>query len=260
MHAQISVRRASALVALLLLACMRLHAQGGGEQFNFDDIPVDDARQYYVALGGGYLGMMAFPKYDEFNNVASGLNLDNFSGPVTMHGGGAFVSLFFVQHLRLGVFGLSGSKIVQKTEADSSTRSLRFSASITGAQLDYAVRVTNSFTLLPGIMFGPETYRLEMTQAGPGGPTFGSLFSSSQGSGDHNARISNTHAFYYPAVNLEYAFTQFFMLRLGAGYKGSFAYSDWTNDNDVVVKNVPEIRSDGFGLQFGVFFGFFQSR
>src|SRR4051794_27080437 len=83
---------AAALVLSLLVTSAAL-AQGGGEKFSFDDIPVDDARQYYVAVGGGYLGMLSFMNFDELNKVSGSLGLPGYSGQLYLNGGGGVISL-----------------------------------------------------------------------------------------------------------------------------------------------------------------------
>lgn len=251
------------LAAVLCALPAALRAQGGGgaggDDFTFDDIPVDDVKQYYVAAGGGYLGMMTFMNVDELNKVAASVNVGKFSGQMTMHGGGGVVSLLFVPNLRFGVFGAAGSQALQAKDQSGGMRSLRFRTSITAFQADYAVRIFKSLTVLPGVMLGAENYGLEMTQTEAGGPQFDSLFSGNQGA-TRNANISNAHPFYLPAVNLEYALTQFFMIRAGVGYKGAFGVGDWTNDADVPVRGTPNINANGLSLQFGVFLGLFQNQ
>lgn len=248
----------SLFLLFALLAPASLLAQGGGEQFSFDDIVVDDAKQYYVAVGGGYAGMMTFANNDELNKVSAKLGLPAFDGPMTMHGGGGLVSLLFVPNLRLGVYGAGGSKaVVQVTDTVQTT--LRFGTAVTGVQIDYAVRLFKAFTMLPGVMVGPETYSLEMTRSEKGGADFDGLFSSNQGL-NRSANISNSHVFYYPSINFEYAITQFFMLRLGAGYKGTFGDGTWTDAGDVAIRNAPAINANGLSVQFGLFLGLFQSQ
>ncbi len=253
-----SLRPAALLIFLLTLAPVALRAQGGGEQFSFDDIPVDDVQQRYVAAGIGYMGMVGFPKYDALNALAGKLGLGSYSGPIVINGGGGFVSTLVVPNLRLGLYGAGGSKVLEATRSDSSTASLRFGTQLTAVHLDYSVRIFRSFTMFPSVMIGPETYDLEMTQSQAGGAPFDTIFSGAQGSNGY-AHISNSHVFYYPSLNFEYTITRFLMLRVGAGYKGTFGGS-WTDAAGTPVNGVPDINTDGLTVQFGAFLGLFPSR
>lgn len=252
-----------ATLMLAIVASIPLHAQDGDE-YDFDDIPVDDARQYYVAVGGGYLGMLAFPKFDELNRVSSDLGLPDFDGEFLMNGGGGLISLLVVPNLRLGVFGAGGSRINSATVAINDSmykRSLRFSSVVTGGQLDYAIRLFRSFTILPGVMVGSGSYTLEMTQSRDGGENYEDVFVAGPTDvSNRYARITRSHLFYYPAINLEYAFTQFVMVRAGIGYSGTSFEGDWTDGTGTKVNNVPEVSAGGMTLQFGLFMGLFQTQ
>lgn len=253
-----------AALAVALVASTSLYAQTGDE-FDFDDIPVDDARQYYVAVGGGYLGMLAFPNFEELNKVGAGLGLPAIEGQLYMNGGGGLISLLVVPNLRLGVFGAAGSRVseAEVTGQDGAAyrRSLRFTTVATAGQLDYAIRLFRSFTILPGIMVGSGRYTLELSQSKVAGEQFPEVFQTGDPTvGNRYARISRSHLFYYPALNLEYAFTQFVMVRAGAGYSGTSLEGAWTDAAEITVNNVPDISASGFTLQFGLFVGLFQTQ
>lgn len=252
----------AALVLAFALASP-MYAQNGDE-FDFDDIPVDDARQYYVAVGGGYLGMLAFPNFDELNTVSRGLGLPDFEGQLYMNGGGGLISLLVVPNMRLGIFGASGSRIIQSDVTlpeGTYKRSLRFTSTITAAQVDYAIRLFRSFTILPGVMIGAGSYNLELTQSRNNGENFPDVFQTGNATvANRYARISRGHFFWNPALNLEFAATQFVMFRAGVGYSGTAWPGNWTDGAEVTVNNVPDINADGLTLQFGVFVGLFQTQ
>jgi hypothetical protein len=251
----------AATVACAIIASASLFAQG--EEFDFDDIPVDEARQYYVAVGGGYLGMLTFMNFDELNKVSNSLGLSNFEGQLFINGGGGLISLLVIPNLRLGVFGAGGSRVMEGDTTigtERFRRNLRFSSVVTAAQIDYAFRLTRSLTVLPGVMIGAGSNSLEMNQSQSEGISFVNTFQPGNQSGNNSARISRSYLFYYPALNLEYALTQFVMIRAGVGYSGSAAPGNWKDGNGLDVQNVPEIKSDGLSLQFGLFVGLFQNQ
>jgi len=256
----ILVHSAAAIVLALFVATQAL-AQGG-ERFSFDDIPVDDARQYYVAVGGGYLGMLGFMNFDKLNEIGDRFGLPPFEGQLFLNGGGGLISLLIVPNVRLGVYGLGGSRVIQSDVTlpeGKFRRSLRFGTSMTGAQFDYAIRLFRSVTILPGIMLGAGTYNLEYTQSQADSVGFNQIFGTDPGL-NRSSRISSSHFFYYPAVNLEWAITQFVMLRAGVGYRGTAAESNWTDGSDTQVTGVSDLNANGLTLQFGVFVGLFQNQ
>lgn len=252
-------------LTLVLAASGSLHAQTEDE-YEFDDIPVDDARQYYVAVGGGYLGMLVFPNFDELNKLSARVGVPDFEGQLLMNGGGGLISPQVIPNLRVGVFGAGGSRTSQASVTLNGVeynRSLRFGSVVTGGQVDYAIRLFRSFTILPGVMLGGGTYTLEMSQSRAEGEEFNNVFPDADESLNGNnryARITRSHLFYYPAVNLEYAFTQFIMMRAGAGYSGTAFDGLWVDDGGTQINNVPAISASGLTLQFGLFIGLFQTQ
>ena len=63
--------------------------------------------------------------------------------------------------------------------------------------------------------------------------------------------------FVQPMLNLEYAITQFSMIRASVGYNLSFSDS-WTIDRNATLSNVPTgINPNGLNVQVGIFLGVF---
>jgi hypothetical protein len=257
------------LVLFLLGATLSLHAQEGDE-YDFNDIPVDDQALPYIGVGGGYLGMVGFLNYDELNKIGEGLGMgaESFKGPMWLHGGGGFTAIYVLPNVRLGIYGSGGSK-----EANSDVtlntvkykRTLRFSMAMTAVQFDYAIPLVGKLTAFPGFLAGLNSYELNAIQYRNDSVGFGSIFGSggfdAGDSSDHfnrETQLTSSTVFLYPAVNLEFALTQFFLLRLGAGYAFNLRYGDWETPNEVVARDVPDIKANGPIIQFGVFIGLFQ--
>jgi hypothetical protein len=251
----------------MLLVSATTSAQEGDE-WDFDNVPVDDQALPYIGVGGGYIGMVGFVNYDELNGVAGSLGLPNFDGPLLMHGGGGFTAVYFFPNVRLGIFGLAGSKEVSgdvTLNTASYKRTLRFGLGMTALQLDYAIPLVGSLIAFPGFMVGLNAHELDIMQYRNDNVGFDSLagptgFTTPGSDAQFNraTHMSSGSVFLYPAVNLEFALTQFFLLRLGGGYGFNFRYGDWTTNNDVLVNNVPDIKAAGPMVQFGVFIGLFQ--
>jgi len=249
------------LLFMLALGSAILHAQNPGDDpYNFDDIPSDQVRSFYYGLGGGYLGSLLVVNYDGVNELGSSLSVPEISGPLLLNGGGGFLPVFFIDpHIRLGFYGMGGSKKVTTdltVGGEGVTRSLDFSQTLAAAQIDYAIRLSGTLTLVPGTMIGASTLDLEVTQSRRSGTARGVLFPDSGGAG-FNAHLTSTRIFYYPAVNVEWAPVKVLMLRLGGGYAGTFD-ADWKDNNTTVVGDMPKIGTNGPVLQFGLFVGLFQ--
>ncbi len=264
------LRRFALIVTLILLGTGIARAQGGtgnGNEFDFSDIPVDDETPPYIGVGGGYIGTYSFIKLDELNGIAEQLNVPDFKGGLWMNGGGGFTAIGLVPNLRLGVYGMGGSKYKSQNVTIGSTeysRTIRFSTGLTVAHVDYAIPLFRAFTLLPGLMLGAGSHTLEVGQTRMPEESFGNLVNPSRFGGDsvfgdnQFVRISRSYFALTPTVNFEYAVTQFFMLRLGATYAVTLAPSDWTDGGDIVIKDVPNVSANGLAVNIGLFVGLFQ--
>ena len=251
--------RLTSFLMLLLLTAPLSFAQPNTDPYNFDDVPVDAAGRIYIAIGGGYLGVLSFADHTELNKVADTLGLSHISGPMLLNGGGGFSSLLIIDNVRVGVYGLGGSKSTQKDtliNGTTFTRSLKFSQSVTGLQFDYAIRLSRDFTLLPGVMVGANDYTMEVTQSNSNGEPLGSIIPGQEGS-SFNSRINNSSLYYNAGINLEWVPFRLMMLRAGAGYNGVLAAS-WSDANGTTVSGVPEVSTNGLSVQFGLFVGVFQ--
>lgn len=268
------LRRAAIIVALLLLGIGAVRAQtggggtqGGGNEFDFSDIPVDEETPPYIGVGGGYIGTYSLLNFDELNKIAEPLGISGFTGGLWMNGGGGFTAIGFIPNLRLGVYGFSGSRQKSTTvqvQDESVTRTIRLSDGLTLAHIDYAIPLLRAFTVLPGVMLGAGTHTFEIAQTRAGGEEFSNLSLPAHFSGDslgrldQDVRISRSYFAVTPTLNLEYAFTQFFMLRGGVSYALSLVPSNWTDGGGTEIKNVPELNTNGLTLQLGLFVGLFQ--
>lgn len=259
-------------LALMLLgpigASLRAQDTGGGDEYDFSDIPVEEEELPYIGVGGGYALLVSFPQWDNLNKQAAALGIqstsggtDAFSGPLFMHGGGGWTAIGIIKNVRLGVFGGGGSKSATLDTAGFS-RTMRFNAGYTAAQIDYAIPIARALTVVPGVMLGSVTNTLTVVQTAGGTVPFDSLFGpayfdSSPINRDRLSRISSSSFLVYPVLNIEYAITQFIMLRVGGGYTFNLS-GTWRDEQDVEVTGVPKISSAGPTIQAGLFLGLFQ--
>ena len=238
------------------------------DDFNFDDIPVEDAEIDYIGFGGGYLGMVSLVNYDELNNVAAGFNIGTkFEGPMLLGGGGGFLGGIIIPNTRIGVYGVGGQKEVSDTIGGGGyKRTMRYSTGFVAAHLEYAFFLPGrGLVFFPGVMVGRSASEIELNQTKASGIPFEDIFdangfqnpSAAADSLVRYAHITRNSLHVQPTLTLDYAVNSFLLARVGAGYGLNFG-GTWTDPSGTEISNVPEITSDGLNIHFGVFVGLFQ--
>lgn len=277
MSPQLHFLRPVALLLFLVGLSSIAMAQPPSDEFAFDDIPLDEGELPYIGVGAGYVGMLSFMNFDELNTLNGRLGFsadDDFKGPLLMHGGGGWTVIGLIPNLRLGVYGAGGSTSKSRTVAINGVdynRAVRFDVGFTAAHIDYAIPLLRGFAVVPGVMVGSgsNTYKIVQTQtAGANIENFLGGYSGFPPSGgsstpfadNRSSTMERSFLFVYPAVNLEYAITQFVMIRAGGGYQftGLTGTAKWLDTEGTELANVPDISSDGPMVQIGVFLGLFQ--
>jgi hypothetical protein len=235
------------------------------DDFNFDDVPVDDQKTPYIGVGGGVLFMPNLINNEDLNKLAKDVGIPDLGSNILMSGGGGFTAVGIVPNLRLGVYA-AGGVISNQSEISLSgtnyTKVLKLASSFTAVQIDYAIGFSKGFNMFPGIMLGYGKNSLSFTQTKSSGGTFNEVISDTLFSKNSNFNkinsITSSNILLIPQLNFEYNLTQFIMLRVGAGYK-LLLKGDWTDDNSKIITSVPEkIGTNGLTGQIGLFLGLFQ--
>jgi hypothetical protein len=263
------------LLLVSLLVSSAALAQPNDDEFNFDEIPLDEGALPYIGVGGGYVGFVSLMNFDALNALGSRLGMGSFDGQFWMHGGGGWTVVGLIPNLRIGVYGAAGSKVQTANPTiagESYKRTLRYSVGVTTGHVDYVIPIlTRGFAIVPGVMVGAGSDGLKLVQTRSDGEEIDNVFGGYAGFASDtviiNPRAANTrqtnlersYLFLYPGLNIEYALTQFVMLRLGGGYHMSRVRGDWNDTEGTVVTGISEdLKPDGVMLHFGVFLGLFQ--
>lgn len=262
MTMQSLLRRFSVALLLVIASAAPLAAQGGEDDYDFSDIPVEEEEIPYIGVGGGYQLMLTLLNTEPLDVVSGSLGMPDVSGQLFMHGGGGFAAIGIIPNVRVGVYGGAGSKQVN---ADTSLdgvaydRSLRFTSGYTGAHIDYAIPVLNKLTVAPGVLIGGGSTAIDYAQTQTPA-TFENLFGPQTARGaNEQTSMLRTYFFAYPVLNIEYAMTQFILLRIGGGYMYGFGEkTEWENGHGAVITGVPEVSADGPTFTAGLFLGLFQ--
>ncbi len=231
------------------------------DKLSFEDSPLSDEKPPYFAVAGGFLGTFFFPNFDELNKTASAFDVGEFKAPVFLTGAQGFTAIGIIPNVRVGILSIGGKATLQKDRIDSTvlpnpiavTRTMEYSTSLTGLSIDYAIQPFKHFAIVPGLMFGLGTVAVERSQTAK----TRDFAESIQSSTNYFNRLDASITVIQPNLNIEYAITQFSMIRINAGYMMSFL-GDWKADRQTVVTGVPDkINSSGLTLQFGIFVGLF---
>ncbi len=255
------------LLLMLMLGFINAFAQDDDlDSYSFETEPLKSESTPYFAIGAGYNYSFLMMNYDEVNKyVVDKLGLKKFDGAIALSGVHGFTGLVVIPNTRLGFFGMSGSKLSEADVKSSSgtkegTRSSELTVSMNGFSLDYGYVPFKGFAILPGFNFGWGQYKLESVES----PLVmdWSDFDKIDLSGTKMNRLENSFMFVQPQLNLEYAVTNFAMLRANVAYNLSFANplsdKDWLLNKNTEVKNVPsKMNSNGVSFQIGIYLGLF---
>lgn len=247
-----------------------LHAQDeklDSLDFSIESAPGEMQSTPYFAIAGGYTGTFIFLNFDNLNKHLSdngfGFATDAFKKPLYMSGAQGFTAIGIIPNLRVGFFGMGGSSIAEmNTTIDSVAckRSFNYSVSFNGLNIDYAIVPWKSVAFIPGVSFGWGSLTMESYQNQTGDNSWIDLKPNANAINYFN-RAKATYSFIQPNLNVEFAVTTFFGLRLSAGYMWTFSFTGdygWQYNNTSKLVDVPKsINASGLTLQFGLFMGLF---
>ena len=246
----------SFLVLLFLLNNWTSIAQDDQlDDLSFESNTLNEESKPYFGVAGGYTGTFLFVNFDELNKHIKDMGFsDEFKAPIYLNGGEGFIVTFFVPNLRVAILGKGGSALIEKSGAGNP--SIEYSVGFTGIALDYALVPIKSLSLafIPGVAVGRGRLTIEAFQ---GEKYDWKKFSLTNDSLNVLNRIETGFWFFEPKLNIEWAITDFFMLRLGAGYS-LWAGQEWYYNRNAKLENVPPgINANGLTLQVGAFVGLF---
>jgi hypothetical protein len=244
---------------LLLIVAPLLHAQSDDEWEPEPDLP-------YVGAGAGFAPVVVFMNLDELNTIARTIRVEEFSGPLILWGGNLVFSPAFFPNWRIGAYGAGGFKAASsRVELNGQTyiRALSFTVGHGGPTLERAIRMSSSFTILPGVVLVGGSYAFGLAQTLEGGNEFPAIVNDAalSGGGDvlnRYARFISEHIFIRPTLYFEYAFPGTLMLlRAGAGYNLTLYQAPWRDDAPAEIRNVPDLKPDGLTVHVGISGGLF---
>ena len=253
------MRKISLLLLFLIISPFFLLAQDDQlDDMDFEEIPVEKERPTYFAIGAGYIGSLNYFNLDEINaKLTNDFQLPEYKAPLYMSGAHGFTGIGIIPNIRLGFFGLAGSKKVSQ-DVDSIKYGSVLSANMMGFSIDYGFVLFKHFAILPGIQVGWSglEYKFYSTLNTADEPNWNDI--KPEGSTEFFSKdVKGSFWFVQPQIYFEYALTPFLMARASAGYNFSFA-PDWEYNSSAPLKGVPDnMNTGGFSMHFGVFVGLF---
>jgi len=250
----------SACVCAALLSLLSVVAQQDELDLSQLEIPQapEEASIPYFGIGGGFAGIFLFPTLDELNQKTTDWAVGEFSAPLFLSGAEGFTAIGIVPNVRVGIFGVGGSKQLQyplSIAGTEVTRTVELSVGMTGLSLGYAIVPFRSFTLLPVLSAGWGMLTIELAQA-PATTRWAEIKATAD-SVTFLHRLAASALFVHPQLYVEYAPLPFLALRLGGGYVLS-SMGEWKHNRIARVEEVPsKVNFSGASAQFAIFLGLF---
>lgn len=208
-------------------------------------------------IAGGINPAYVFPNLDAVNAKAQSMGLGKVSGSgLAMWGGGGYAYIMFIDNLRLGGIGLSGSTSSSGNGAGFN-RQLDYSFGLGGVTVEYTLPFINRIAVSVGSIVGVASQSIESFENW-GDYTWENSFPRTAGvvPGSYS-KITNTFFTIVPTLNIDVPISRFVALRAGGGY--IFNFNDkWKVNNGRDISGVSnDLSSNNFFIQTGIYFGFF---
>lgn len=211
-------------------------------------------------IAGGFNPVYIFPDLSGLNTEIRKAGLGELNNGLILWGGGGYAYIMFVNNLRIGGIGLSGTSSTTGS-VNNFDREVDFNFGLGGVTVEYTLPFVNRVALSVGAVIGVGTQSVEIYQSKdeftwPG--IWGKLNPAS-GTALQNTSdiIRNTFFTVAPTFNLDIPVSRFMALRVGGGYIFNFNDS-WKTNNGINTSSVPaSLTSNNFFLQTGIYFGFF---
>ncbi len=249
---------------LLLLFLAAGFANVYAQDERLDELPFKEEETIeekvpYFGLGGGFTGTYLLLNNDELNKYALENGFAELGKPF-LTGGQGFTGIPWIKNMRIGLTGFGGSQsksIIKKDTANNIDVAKKIEQQISniGLSLGYGIVVTKSLAIIPEVTFSSASHRIIFSQTTVRDFDFVNDKPNSISSIVNS--LNNSFIAITPAVNIEWAATNFLMLRASAGYNYQVTNS-WKWNGEQTLNNVPSaLNTNGVFAQFGFFLGLF---
>lgn len=208
-------------------------------------------------LAGGFTPMWFSPSIDELNSQLASFGVPAFSeNGIITYGGGGYAYIMFLDNVRLGGIGFSGSSS-SNAVVNGFNREVEYSIGGGAVTVEYTIPSIKNIALSLGVMLGAGSFDIDIYQ-NQGDVNWGDLWNEFSGSTENITRkLSNKYFIFAPTLNFDIPLNRFIALRVGCGYQFTFS-NKWELDNEQSLHGIPSgLNADSFFIQTGLFAGFF---
>ncbi len=209
---------------------------------------------------GGFTPMWTIPDLKAINEVLPSFGVDNLpEGGMLVLGGGGYVYVMFIDNLRIGGMGFSGS-VSRSSTLDNFNKEVIYSVGGGAVTIEYTLPFIKKVAVSVGTMIGGGSVEIEVYR-NQGNFNWTNLWDEASDNTNQtnniSRRLKNNFFSISPTVNVDIPINRFIAFRLGGGYIFSIG-NDWKIENDQPLNNVPSsLNGDSFFIQTGIFLGFF---
>lgn len=212
-------------------------------------------------IAGGITPTWIIPNIDPLNAEIKKVGLEELSNSgMLLLGGGGYAYIMFVDNLRLGGIGLSGSTSTSG-KIGNMNKEIKYNYGFGGVSVEYTLPFVKYIGVSVGAIIGAGSQSIEIYQNNGSftwDDTWGKVNSDGIVMTNHvSDEISNAFYIFTPTLNVDVPINRFIALRIGGGYTFTFD-NDWSLNNDNSIEGVPnDFSGDSFFIQTGIYFGFF---
>lgn len=209
---------------------------------------------------GGVAPIMVFPNIDPINVQVEKMGIGKLSNSGTFAiGGSGYLYIMFVDNLRIGGIGFSGSKS-SSGSVGRLNKEVRYNYGLGGITVEYTLPFIKNIAVSVGTVLGAGSSSVEIYQ-NSGNFTWDNVWGKVNNgtvlTNQASDKITNSFLTIVPTLNVDVPISRFVAFRIGGGYITTFSNS-WKINNDQSLQNVPgNLNSSSFFIQTGIYFGLF---
>ncbi len=232
--------------------------------FNFIQAQEEGEDVGWVArfgIAGGITPTWIIPNLDPVNTEIKKAGLEELSNSgMVLWGGGGYAYIMFVDNLRIGGIGLSGTSSTSG-KVGSLNREVKYNFGFGGLTVEYTLPFVKYVGVSVGAIIGAGSQSVEVYQ-NSGSQSWRDIWDKVTSGGivmtnNVSDEIKNTFYLFTPTLNVDIPINRFVALRVGGGYTLTFG-NDWSANNDNSTSGVPDdLDANNFFIQTGIYFGFF---
>ncbi|MGK9477427.1 hypothetical protein [Melioribacter sp. OK-6-Me] len=208
-------------------------------------------------LAGGINPVYLFPNVEPLNSQIQSIGLSGLSeNGMIAWGGSGYAYIMFVENLRIGGVGLSGS-MNTSGKVGEFDKEVRYGYGLGGLTIEYTFPSVHRIAISVGGIIGMTSTEIEIYQSSMNYNWENLWQKGNNKTQEVSDKLSKTSYLIAPTINFDIPINRFIAFRVGAGYSFNFG-GEWEINNGKNIEGVPsDLNSNTFFIQTGIYFGFF---